>query len=284
MIAAITGRKLKNLRGRNRHHYFPMVLQKTIKYLRKIDYRTDDPYYGFIVDNIRAVLMQMGTISRSEIAVFPGGKTHGGERKMRNCLDGLEADLYKDSYCYVPAYLHDLFNRLFAGELTPPEALLKLEWMFDDRRMYNGENKENLIDFLVSVCVLEKKRIFSAEEIKKMRLLRNSKEDIRNADILPLLDLEIPDIVRMLNAYFFHPYWNREGYKKHFLLLMFLKPPDRLKKTNITVYLDYYRNNGLCRVFQDMEEGDMKLLAFFLSRFSEADWGEVRGSRQDLHL
>ncbi len=284
MIAVMTGRKLQNLRGKNKHHYFPSVLDKTIRYLRKIDYYTDDPYYSFIVNNIRAVLVQMGTINKSEMTESANGKIHGGEKKIRNCMDGLEADLYKDSYCYVPPYLHDLFNRLFAGEITPPEALLKLEWIFDERRVYNGENKENLIDFLVSVSVLEKKRIFTADEIKRIRLLRNGKEDVRNAALLRILSLEIQDVIDMLNLYFFHPYWNRERYKKHFLLLMFLKPPDRLKKTNISMYLDYYRNNGLRRVFRDIDEGDMKLLVFFLSRFSETNWGEVRGFRQDQHL
>ncbi len=283
MMSAATGRKISYLRRKNRHHYFPSVLANTARYLRRIDFRTEDPYYDFIVNNIRAVLMKMGRIGRSEISVC-GGKISGGEKKIKNHLDGLAADLDIYKYCFVPAYLHELFNKLFAGELTPPEVLLKLEWMFDDRRFYNGENKENLIDFLVSICVIEKKRIFTREQIREISMLRKSKDDVKNIEILKFLGLEIADIVDMLDMYFFHPYWKQERYQNHFLLLMFLKPMDRLKKTNISMYMEYYRSNGLHRIFTDMKEDNIRLLTLFLSRFSEMEEREFKGFRRGQYL
>jgi len=287
-IEDMTGRKLSNLKRKNQHHPVPSVLADTVGYLMRIDFQTEDSHYSFIIKNIRNLLKQMDCAEedigqKTEDNKNGKGKKDVSIKKIKNKLKSLILELASQNYYYVPQFLHELFNRLFAGELTPAEVLLKLEWMFDKRRNYCGENKENLVDFLLSVCILEKKRIFTKAEKERIRVIRNSADDVHPVLLLKTLGLEISDIVDALSRYFFHPYWGMERFKKHFLLLMFLKPPDRLKKTNMSMYLEYYKHNGIHNVLRNMNEEEIRLLKYFLNRFSQMEWEDSKESHLDQH-
>lgn len=284
-IASVTGRKLSGLKRKNRHHPIPTVLTDTVRYLGRMDFQTEDSYYAFIIKNIRDLFRQMGYVSKSKAHRRGNNKDCNDVSAgvIRNKLESVIAELAGYDYYFIPQFFHELFNKLFAGELTPAEALLKLEWMFDERRSYGGENKENLIDFLCSVSVFSKRRTFSVAEIKQIKSIRDSAGDFQNIRLLPIFSLSLDDIVQALTLYFFHPCWGMEGFRKHFLVLMFLKPPDRLKKTNMSMYLEYYKHNGINSVFKDSDGKEIETLKFFLNRFSQADWGSIKGSHLDQY-
>lgn len=284
-IAALTLFKLSYLKKENKHHPVPLVLIDTARFLLKIDFQTEDSYYSFIIKNIKGFFHLMEEVRQDEVEKC--GQNQGAraltDDEVKNKIDSLIKELFGRNFCRVPQFLHELFNKILAGELTPAEVLLKLEWIFDERRYYVGQNKENLVDFLSSVSVLEKRHKFTVEETKKIHAIRNSADDFQNASLLELFALSIDDITKVLSEYFFHPYWGREEFKEHFLLLMFLKPPDRLQKTNMSMYLEYFRHNGINNVLKNMDPQEKYLLNDFLNRFSRVNWEEPRESHPDPH-
>lgn len=251
----------------NHHHPFACALSEVAADLAKMNYQSNDYAYSFVLRNLKKAISKMKktdcfcleTKDNSEITSL----------EIKETIEALLEDMHSDSVYVVPEFLHNLFNCVFAGDFTPIEAMLKLDWIFYYKRKYNRNNKKFLLQFLFSLCIIEKKKFFSEEEMEDVLIFKNCKEDVSNIEMLNYFDLTLDDIRSFIGKYFFHPYWGRKEFNHCFLLMLFLKIPEHINKSTMGVYLRYYKNNGIGLICKNQDTSEIEMIKFALDLFLE---------------
>lgn len=234
----------------NHHHPVASVLKNTILQVKRVGFDTRNPNLSFVVENIGKTFRYLGY--------------ECSERNAKKKLGCILEELSANNYYYIPQVIHDLFNKVFVGDFTPIGALLKLEWMFHDDRYYCEEDKKNLMDFLFFISSLEYKNTFTEREFLCLKELRNNNEDVKNVELLKMFYLEVSDIVAFLRLIIFHPYWGKEEYKNHFLILASMRTPKDLNRTNISLYADYSNNNGIEKILPSLNKVEVNTIKDYL--------------------
>lgn len=267
-ISCITGLKIKRLKLSSDHHTFPVIFFKNIRYLKKIDFSTEDLHYKEILKNLRRCFVSLNYIEYSEEYMKGKNKNIKNDKIIRDKLDSVIDVLKADNYYRIPWFLHDLLNKVFFSEPIPAEVMLKLAWIFDPQRKYCGPNKDSLINLLSAIRIITKGTM-EEERKKKVLLMKNSPGDFSNAYLLNVIDINLKEMAGFLNCNFLHPNWNEEGFKEYFLIMMFLRSPYKIENKNGCFdYMGYYtRNRNNLDV--GLDKSSMQRLRYLLDFYYE---------------
>lgn len=255
------------VKNNNHHHPFARALSEIAADLAKMNYQSKAYAYSFVLKNLEKAISKMKKANRFGLEIKDSSEIT--PLQIRGIIDTLLEDMHSESIYIVPKFLHNLFNCVFAGDFTPIEAMLKLDWIFYYKRSYSRNNKKFLLQFLFSLCIIEKRRHFSEEEIEEVLIFKNCREDVFNIEMLNYFDLTLDDVRSFIGRYFFHPYWGRKEFNYHFLLMLFLKMPEHINKTNMGVYLRYYKSNGIGLICKDQDPSEIEIIRSALDLFLE---------------